>query len=140
VSSIIEEWMPQLQLEEDKIVIFVKTREQVGKLVKFLQERFRGYVIFTWLSGSQENATMVANWKLSSLGILVATSGFGTGVDIATIRLVIILGAWKWHDLGQMSGRAGRDNKRCWVFFLPMPESRAFSTVEEQEITLLLCN
>jgi len=54
----------------------------------------------------------VSQWRSGEKSIMVATSGFGTGVDYPSVRLVVhVGGSYDTLALAQANGRAGRDGK-----------------------------
>ena len=75
------------------------------------------------------------DFKLSRFDILVATKGFGMGIDKSSVRFVIHTslssGIESWY---QEVGRAGRDNERAHIVLLADPPSAACRDAMGHEI------
>lgn len=80
----------------------------------------------------EENATAFVRGDAT---VMVATSAFGTGIDIPSVRNVIHLGApaglEAWY---QESGRAGRDRQGAHAFAIVDMDSRMLKHMVEAEI------
>ena len=95
--------------KEDRIIVYMPTPGLVQKVINAIKEEKIG----TCDSWSKESlaAASVISWKANGL-IMVATSGFGQGIDYASVRMVFVLGyCYSPHDYLQFGGRVGRDNQ-----------------------------
>lgn len=68
----------------------------------------------------QENAAAVENWINGASPLMIATSGFGLGVNYPKVKLVFFVDLpYSMEDFVQQAGRAGRDGSEakvvlCW--------------------------
>ena len=67
------------------------------------------------------NAQSTQSWFTGEKKIMVATSGFGVGIDYSSVRLVVCFGMpYSIEDMVQQFGRAGRDGLRSETILLPL--------------------
>ncbi|EGZ19064.1 hypothetical protein PHYSODRAFT_490379 [Phytophthora sojae] len=97
----------------DKGIIFCFTRSDVERLAGIIAHH-SGQDVARYHSGMShlDRAENVEKWKSTACSYIVATSGFGQGVDYPSVRIVIHYGlTHSLIDYAQETGRAGRDNK-----------------------------
>ncbi len=109
------------------VLIFCRSRKRTEQLALSLRRSIGEREIFFYHAGlTPEEKKRIENWFFqSSIGILVATTAYGMGVDKSNIRTVI-------HDQApetieaylQESGRGGRDAKPCQAILLVSEEDR----------------
>lgn len=110
--------------DEDRAIVYCLQRRRAEKLTAFLNEQLGEEVCGTYHAEMQEDERKVAykSWKQGVFRCVVATSALGAGIDHAAVRLVIHHGhARSIIDLGQETGRGGRDGKpaECITVFWP---------------------
>jgi superfamily II DNA helicase RecQ len=73
---------------------------------------------------SSERSNSAQVWCSQEIRVMLATTAFGEGIDLASVRLVVLYGLpYCLEDLVQMAGRAGRDEKTAKVILLYSKES-----------------
>ena len=94
-------------------LVFVQTRRRAEQLTDLLrQEGVACGCYHAGLSGKKRSAAAAA-WSAGEVRVLVCTSAFGMGVDLASVRLVIhAYTPQSVEAFLQESGRAGRDGLR----------------------------
>lgn len=82
-----------------------------------------------------QKASMQARWMDNTLRVIVATIGFGMGIDKADVRFVVNYTVpSSMAEFYQMSGRAGRDQKQSKsLVYFSMEEARVLSFLLQQE-------
>lgn len=90
-------------------IIYVKSRELVSHFCR-LADYFRlSNRVYGYYSGYERNQENYCAWK-SEASWMVATSGFGCGIDYPSVRYVFsVEGGYSILEMIQQSGRAGRD-------------------------------
>lgn len=79
-----------------------------------------------------ENNHSTQNWLNGNKRIMVATSGFGVGIDYPSVRLVVCFGIpYSMEDMVQQFGRSGRDGLKSNVILLPLNHSENFNASRE---------
>ncbi|KAI9468420.1 P-loop containing nucleoside triphosphate hydrolase protein [Zychaea mexicana] len=85
----------------------------------------------------EEKQEQQDRWMHQTSGIIVATSGFGLGIDAPDVRVVLHWGLpYSLLDYAQQTGRAGRDGlpSTCQLYFvLDREENRITRMKDEQE-------
>jgi len=110
--------------DEDRAIVYCLQRKRAEKLTTFLNERLGEEVCGTYHAEMPEERrdTVYKSWKDGVFTCVVATSALGAGIDHSSVRLVIHHGhARSMIDLGQETGRGGRDAKpaECITVFWP---------------------
>ena len=100
---------------KDKIVLYVRLREEAGVLARLLACNS-----YTAESGSpEEKAQVLVDWIKSPHPFIVATTALAEGFDYAHVRLVININEPESLVIfAQESGRAGRDGQRAYSLVL----------------------
>lgn len=106
-----------------KVVAYVNSRDQAVEVARRLRKTFldeKDAIAFYHGGLTATQRAMLENlFREGALRLMVATSAFGEGVDIADIRHVV-----HYHlpfnetDFNQQSGRAGRDGEEAWIHLL----------------------
>jgi superfamily II DNA helicase RecQ len=104
-----------------RVIIFCLMVDDVEMIVNSLRkesESIGGMQVFMF-SGSittERKSCVLADWRSAVGGVVVATFGFGVGVDLDYIGLVVHAGgSYSPLDYAQETGRGGRDGRptRC---------------------------
>jgi len=96
----------------DRMIAFVMRIDRVDGLAAAARRAGVATEVYHSELTETAQATAVGNWRSGKASLMVATSGFGTGVDYAEVRLVVhIGGAYGLLSLAQEAGRAGRDGR-----------------------------
>ena len=96
----------QRMKEEERIVVFCRTRDQCERLAKRLG-------CGTYHSTYKDKKTSLESWIKGDCKVAVATGALGSGVDLPGISEVIHVGLpYSLVDYSQESGRAGRRGER----------------------------
>ena len=98
----------ELQQPEDRAIVFVMSRQACEELHKTIEGSTLHHSDLT----DDERKKNAEDWRLGTSKIMIATSGFGTGIDYPSVRIVIHLeGSYSLASYYQESGRAGRDGR-----------------------------
>ncbi|PLW28577.1 hypothetical protein PCANC_19143 [Puccinia coronata f. sp. avenae] len=106
-----------VKLPEDRAIIFIENRDHVDALAAQLD----AFKYHSTLDEAAKDA-MHRDWRCTKQAVMVATSGFGAGINYAHVRLVIIFGLPCRKDATrayQQLGRAGRDGQPAFVSLVP---------------------
>ncbi|CCG85037.1 protein of unknown function, partial [Taphrina deformans PYCC 5710] len=92
----------------DQAMLFVRSRKTAEQLAGLLSCQ-------CYHSGTEDKAHAINAWKAGLRGpFIVGTSGLGTGLDYASVRLVVhVEEPYSLIDFAQESGRAGRDGQKA---------------------------
>lgn len=114
-----------------KCIVYVYSRGQINRVYQrsnysFIMTRYSSE--FT----DGENEASVEDWLTGRTPVMVATSGFGLGIDCADVRLVVCFGKpYCLEDMVQQFGRAGRDGERSSAILMTLPEyDNRYTTAE----------
>lgn len=142
-AGLIQSFWPRLEIfdhSRDKIIIYCRTREEVGELAALL-----GCPSYTSRSGNEEERGAIISAWLADRGqpAIVATSALGVGFDYPFIRWVIHIDApEKLTDFSQESGRAGRDGAKASSIILLRsgwkPQLSAHLALDQEAMQLYL--
>jgi len=99
--------------EIERIIIFVMRIDDCHLLEKLLLEEMKIKVSIFNSKMDQENVKLnVNNWRLGINKIMIATSGFGTGIDYPSVKYIIHFeGSYSLLSYYQEVGRGGRNGK-----------------------------
>ncbi|EFP77012.1 uncharacterized protein PGTG_02473 [Puccinia graminis f. sp. tritici CRL 75-36-700-3] len=103
--------------KKDRAMIFIEHRESVA----LIAQAVGGLMHHSGMS-DEEQSQSASKWLKRDHGIMVATSGFGAGIDYPHVRLVVIWGlpsAKEANKTYQEIGRAGRDGKQARIVLIP---------------------
>ena len=82
-------------------------------------ERMKAYAKYHSKMSTEEKERTVKEFCSGSVKIVISTSGFGAGIDVAHIRHIVHVGiSYSIIDYVQEIGRGGRDGKGCVATFL----------------------
>ncbi|KAA1069983.1 hypothetical protein PGT21_000100 [Puccinia graminis f. sp. tritici] len=107
-----------LSRREDRAMVFIEDRKMVTNVGAQL-----GAIHHSGLT-EDERKSGAEDWITRDRGVMVATSGFGAGIDYSHVRLVIIYGVPNESEANmvyQQIGRAGRDGKSARIEIIPGP-------------------
>lgn len=94
---------------EERAIIFVMGRSGPGTLKEMFEQTGGVGIYHSDLSGTEKDEA-VRKWREGGTTVMIATSGFGLGLDYPRVRDVVIVGAtYSMMDLAQLGGRGGRD-------------------------------
>lgn len=95
---------------ESRGIVYVLSKTELGSLVDFLGKAGLAVGGFSSDTVPSEKICLYDSWIQGKFNWMIATTGFGVGVDYAHVRAVLVYGgAFSGLDLLQMFGRAGRD-------------------------------
>ena len=103
--------------DEERMLVFFASVAELQAFVK----GFPCPVFHTSLplTGTETKESNLCRWDGGECKVMACTSAFGSGVDRAHIRFVVIFKpAYGFMSTLQMAGRAGRDGKESHVFFV----------------------
>ena len=118
-----DDYLANLIAGGEKTVIYVNSREQSVAVARTLRKRVpqMAPLIGFYNAGLSraERKRVEDLFRTDSLSVLVATSAFGEGVNIANIRHVVLYHLpFNEIEFNQMSGRAGRDGAAATIHLL----------------------
>ncbi|CCG85124.1 putative helicase hus2 [Taphrina deformans PYCC 5710] len=101
-------WSKSERDGSDRAMLFVRSRRTAEQLAGLLSCHY-------YHSGTEDKAHVINAWKAGLRGpFIVGTSGLGTGLDYASVRLVVhVEEPYSLIDFAQESGRAGRDGQKA---------------------------
>lgn len=112
-----------LAARDEKVVVYVNSREQSVQLARMLRKRVPAVALRTaFYNGGLGKAARHAverAFRVGDITVVIATSAFGEGVNIPDIRHVVLYHL-PFNDIefNQMSGRAGRDGAPSRIHLL----------------------
>lgn len=118
-----DRYLANLVSQGEKTLIYVNSRMESLVLARELRHQVPqvASLIGFYNAGltREERDRVEALFRSDDIQILVATSAFGEGIDIPGIRHVVLYHLpFSEVEFNQMSGRAGRDGKPCWIHLL----------------------
>ncbi|MBO4365409.1 MAG: DEAD/DEAH box helicase, partial [Eggerthellaceae bacterium] len=118
-----ESYLANLIASGEKTVIFVNSRQQSVALARQLRKLVPQIAPFIGFYnaglGRVERIRIEELFRTGGLQVLVSTSAFGEGVNIADIRNVVLYHMpFNEVEFNQMSGRAGRDGLPAQIHLL----------------------
>ena len=111
-ATVVQETLRSAMFEQrDKVIVFCMSIAQTNEAATSLKQAGVPDVVTYHSDLAHDQQEESANtWAGPDCRVMVATSGFGTGVSYAHVRLVVHLGgAYSTVDMVQELGRAGRD-------------------------------
>ena len=118
-----ESYLANIIATGGKTVVYVNSRQQSVALARELRSlvpQMAPFIGFYNAGLPRADRTHVEEmFRAGQLNVLVSTSAFGEGVNIADIRHVVLFHL-PFNDIefNQMSGRAGRDGRKAFVHLL----------------------
>ncbi|KAF9487623.1 P-loop containing nucleoside triphosphate hydrolase protein [Pleurotus eryngii] len=67
---------------------------------------------------AKKRQAVAHDWRAGRPKVLIATTGFGNGIDYAHVRVVISVNARNGSDAVQQTGQAGRDGQQAHAYIL----------------------
>ncbi len=116
-------YLANLVASGQKTVIYVNSREQSVALARMLRRMVPALALMIGFYNAglsrEERLRIEALFRRDDLKVLVATSAFGEGINIANIRHVVLYHMpFNEIEFNQMAGRAGRDGADAWIHLL----------------------
>lgn len=107
----------------EKTIVYTSSREQTVRVARMLRKRVpeAGFRVAFYNGGLGRAARRAVEraFRDDEISVVVATSAFGEGVNIAAIRNVVLYNLpFNEVEFNQMSGRAGRDGALARVHLL----------------------
>ncbi len=109
-----DSYVAALAAKGEKVIVYANSREQTVRLARMLRKRVPeiGYRVAFYNGGLARSARHAVEraFRSGDVLVVVATSAFGEGVNIADVRNVVLYHL-PFNDIefNQMCGRAGRD-------------------------------
>lgn len=118
-----ERYLANIVVQGEKTIVYVNSRAESIALVRDLRNRVpqMAPLIGFYNAGltRDERLRIEDLFRNDELQVLVATSAFGEGVDVAGVRHVVLYHLpFSEIEFNQMSGRAGRDGNLATVHLL----------------------
>ena len=120
LDQILERAFRDSMLVEGRLIVYVHSIAAIQRILD--SSRFRA----SMTSYSSENTDSIniqssQLWIAGTKKIMVATSGFGVGIDYSSVRMVVCFGMpYSIEDMVQQFGRGGRDGARSEAILLPL--------------------
>ncbi|EGF97090.1 uncharacterized protein MELLADRAFT_70222 [Melampsora larici-populina 98AG31] len=119
----------------DRNILFIENKKECNNAMDDLKKLYPNLSITKYYSKLEEGegAANVKLWKTTPKCLMVATSGFGAGINYKHVRNVMIFGLpendTEINKCFQEAGRAGRDMKAAtvWLFETGKPEKGSFA-------------
>jgi len=116
-------YLAALVTHGEKTIVYTSSREQTVRVARMLRKRVpeAGFRVAFYNGGLGKAARRAVEraFRDDELSVVVATSAFGEGVNIAGIRNVVLYNLpFNEVEFNQMSGRAGRDGALARVHLL----------------------
>ena len=118
-----EPYLQKLIAASNKLLIYVNSRSEAAKLasnLRYLAKDCRDKIVYYHAGLSSKLRSAVQEGFMdSTFKVVVATSAFGEGVNIADIdNLVLYHLPFSFVEYNQQSGRCGRDGKKAKIHLL----------------------
>ncbi len=116
-------YLANLVASGQKTVVYVNSREHSVALARMLRRMVPGLALMIGFYNAglsrEERLRVEQLFRNDDLKVLVATSAFGEGINIANIRHVVLYHMpFNEIEFNQMAGRAGRDGADAWIHLL----------------------
>ncbi|KAH9806703.1 hypothetical protein DFH28DRAFT_920015 [Melampsora americana] len=117
-------------VEQDRNILFIENKKECNDAEVDLKKLHPNVPITKYYSGlpEAEAHSNVNFWRTTPRCLMIATSGFGAGINYKHVRNVLIFGLpeddTEINKCFQQAGRAGRDLKAAtvWLFEMGKPE------------------
>ncbi|KAH9806644.1 hypothetical protein DFH28DRAFT_1091236 [Melampsora americana] len=118
--------------ERDRNIIFIENKDFCAQALSILAKKDVPAAIYHSDLPNDEAEEQVSKWQTTPKCVIIATSGFGAGINYKHVRNVFIYGLPKDNEINkafQEAGRAGRDLQPANVEFFPSgpPEEGTFA-------------
>jgi single-stranded-DNA-specific exonuclease len=106
--------------DDVKAIVYCNSRKEAGSTAGKLRARLGDVVAFYHAGvGVAERAEVERYFRSGAIRIVVATSAFGEGIDLADVRHVFLFHLnFDFTEFNQQSGRAGRDGEEASIHLL----------------------
>ena len=106
--------------DDVKAIVYCNSRRGASSTAAKLRARLGDVVAFYHAGvGSAERAEVERYFRSGAIRIVVATSAFGEGIDLADVRHVFLFHLnFDFTEFNQQSGRAGRDGAEASIHLL----------------------
>ena len=106
--------------DDVKAIVYCTSRKEASNTAGKLRARLGDVVAFYHAGvGSAERAEVERYFRSGAIRIVVATSAFGEGIDLADVRHVFLFHLnFDFTEFNQQSGRAGRDGAEASIHLL----------------------
>ncbi|KDQ22527.1 hypothetical protein PLEOSDRAFT_1109637 [Pleurotus ostreatus PC15] len=120
VEEICSEHVDQLD-EDGRVLIYCSSYREcddVFERTRYPIHRAKGSTGDDDEDDAKKRQAVAHDWRAGRPKVLIATTGFGNGIDYAHVRVVISVNARNGSDAVQQTGRAGRDGKQAYAYIL----------------------
>ncbi|EGF97067.1 uncharacterized protein MELLADRAFT_88312 [Melampsora larici-populina 98AG31] len=119
----------------DRNILFIENKKECNNAEADLQKFYPDLPISKYYSSltDGEGAANVKRWRTTPKCLMIATSGFGAGINYKHVRNVMIFGLpeddKEINKCFQEAGRAGRDQQAAdvWLFETGKPDKGSFA-------------
>lgn len=111
----------RVQQGVDRGIVFIEDKEKCGEFIDWLKKEKIECMMYHSGVGDEEGKEAIRMWKEREKSVMVATSGFGAGINYAHVRVVMIVGLPRLEEVNkayQEAGRAGRDGELATVMMM----------------------
>ena len=118
LNRILKSTLTESFVRDSRIIMFVSTISDISHVIG--NSRYSKFMTSHSSDDStSKRADSAKQWTSGEFPIMVSTSGFGVGIDVKNVRLVVCFGKpFGFEAMVQQFGRGGRDGQPCDTYLL----------------------